>query len=71
MMWDAAYRKGDLEGGYSAAQPLYPLMLDDPQLRWEFIRKIYSIVATQLLLTVVVALVVVSVDPIKAFFATT
>ncbi|KAG9133313.1 hypothetical protein Leryth_018634 [Lithospermum erythrorhizon] len=71
MMWDHAYRKGDVEGGSSITQPLYPMMLEDPQLRWGFIRKIYSIVSIQLLLTIVVASIVVAVDPIKVFFVTT
>lgn len=52
-------------------QPLYPMMLESPELRWSFIRKIYSIVSIQLLVTIAVAAVVVTVHPISRFFATT
>ncbi|XP_073145282.1 protein LIFEGUARD 2-like [Henckelia pumila] len=60
--------KDDVE---SASRPLYPMMLESPELRWSFIRKIYSIVSIQLLLTIAVASVVVTVRPISHFFATT
>ncbi|XP_047951944.1 protein LIFEGUARD 2-like [Salvia hispanica] len=65
-MW--GYDKYDVESG---SQPLYPMMLESPELRWSFIRKIYSIVSIQLLLTIAVASVVVTVHPISNFFATT
>ncbi|KAL5730598.1 Protein LIFEGUARD 2 [Ranunculus cassubicifolius] len=55
----------DLEGG---STPLYPMMLESPELRWAFIRKIYTIVTLQLLLTVAVAYVVVRVPQISNFF---
>ncbi|KAL4200177.1 hypothetical protein AMTRI_Chr03g55080 [Amborella trichopoda] len=61
-------KMGDLEGG---AAPLYPTMLESPELRWAFIRKVYSILAVQLLVTVAVASLVVFVDPIPRFFTTT
>lgn len=64
------YQKVDVESGSSTA-PLYPMMLESPELRWAFIRKIYSIVTVQLLLTIAVAVVVVAVEPISVFFATT
>lgn len=67
-MWNQPYPKDDLESG---ARPLYPMMLESPQLRWAFIRKIYSIVAIQLLLTIAVAAVVVTHHPIATFFTTT
>ncbi|XP_073309441.1 protein LIFEGUARD 2-like [Primulina huaijiensis] len=60
--------KDDIE---SASRPLYPMMLESPELRWSFIRKIYGIVSIQLFLTIVVASVVVTVHPISHFFATT
>lgn len=60
--------KDDIE---SASRPLYPMMLESPELRWSFIRKIYGIVSIQLLLTIIVASVVVTVHPISHFFATT
>ncbi|KAK9281749.1 hypothetical protein L1049_004654 [Liquidambar formosana] len=67
-MWQTPYRKTDVEAG---SRPLYPMMLEDPALRWAFIRKIYSILAFQLLLTIAVASVVVTYRPIAVFFTTT
>lgn len=64
------YRKSDVEAG-PEDRPLYPAMLESPQLRWAFIRKVYSILTFQLLATVAVAAVVVSVHPIAHFFAAT
>ncbi|XP_052186380.1 protein LIFEGUARD 4-like [Diospyros lotus] len=66
-MWQPG--KGDLETGNSNA--LYPGMVENAELRWAFIRKIYSIVAIQLLLTAMVAAVIVFVRPIAIFFAKT
>ncbi|KAF3612556.1 hypothetical protein FXO37_36717 [Capsicum annuum] len=67
-MWNQPYRKYDVEAGTA---PLYPEMLESPELRWSFIRKVYSIITIQLLLTIAVASVVVTVHPISHFFATT
>lgn len=67
-MWNQVYRKDDVEAG---ARPLYPMMLEPPEMRWSFIRKIYSIVAIQLLATIAVAATVVSVHPIAHFFVST
>lgn len=67
-MWSHPYGKTDLEAG---ARPLYPMMLESPQLRWAFIRKVYSILCFQLLSTIAVAAVVVSIRPISVFFSTT
>ncbi|KAL0371268.1 UNVERIFIED_CONTAM: protein LIFEGUARD 2 [Sesamum angustifolium] len=67
-MWGQPYRKNDVEVG---ARPLYPMMLESPELRWSFIRKIYTIVSIQLLLTIAVAAAVVTVHPIAHFFTTT
>ncbi|PWZ58727.1 BI1-like protein [Zea mays] len=61
---------GDAETG-QAARPLYPMMLEDPRLRWAFIRKVYSILSIQMLLTVAVAAVVVYVRPVALFFVST
>ena len=61
---------GDAEAG-QAARPLYPLMLEDPRLRWAFIRKVYSILSIQMLLTVTVAAIVVYVRPVSHFFVST
>ncbi|XP_057801002.1 protein LIFEGUARD 2-like [Salvia miltiorrhiza] len=65
-MWSQPYRKDDVEGG-----ELYPMMQESPALRWAFIRKIYVIISIQLLLTIAVAAIVVTVHPISLFFATT
>ncbi|OAY61634.1 protein LIFEGUARD 4 [Manihot esculenta] len=67
-MWAQPYRKSDVEAG---TRPLYPMMLESPQLRWAFIRKVYSILSFQLLATIAVASVVVSVHPIANFFVST
>lgn len=64
-MWGHAYGKADIESGSPA---LYPMMTESPDLRWAFIRKIYVILSVQLLLTVAVAAVVVTVHPIALFF---
>ncbi|TVU44614.1 hypothetical protein EJB05_04059 [Eragrostis curvula] len=45
-----------------------PYLIQSPQMRWAFIRKVYVIVAMQLVLTVAVASTVNLVDPIRAFF---
>ncbi|KFK30873.1 hypothetical protein AALP_AA6G036900 [Arabis alpina] len=68
--WNLPYRKDDVETG-GGSRPLYPAMEESPELRWGFIRKVYSIIAFQLLATVAVAAVVVTVRPISLFFATT
>lgn len=57
----------DVEAGSNL---LYPLMQENPQLRWGFIRKVYSIVTLQLLATIAVASVVSFVRPVAEFFAT-
>ena len=46
-------------------------MLESPVLRWAFIRKIYSILTVQMVLTVAVGSLVVFVRPIAIFFSTT
>ncbi|KAL8192079.1 hypothetical protein R6Q57_028200 [Mikania cordata] len=68
-MWNRTFSKNDVESGTS--EPLYPTMMESPDLRWSFVRKIYTIVAIQLLLTVVVGAVVVSYHPIVTFLTTT
>jgi protein lifeguard len=59
----------DEESG--VAEPLYPAMVESPELRWGLIRKIYSILTVQLLLTVAVASFVVFVHPVATFFVAT
>ncbi|KAK9064295.1 hypothetical protein SSX86_015675 [Deinandra increscens subsp. villosa] len=55
----------DIEAGKN-----YPNQMEDPQLRWGFIRKVYSILTLQLLLTVIVASIVVVTPRINQFFHT-
>ncbi|ONK55334.1 uncharacterized protein A4U43_UnF4840 [Asparagus officinalis] len=69
MYFRPPYKGVDVETG--GARPLYPAMLESPELRWAFIRKIYSILTMQMLLTVAVASIVVFVHPVHNFFATT
>ncbi|KAF9682921.1 hypothetical protein SADUNF_Sadunf05G0158100 [Salix dunnii] len=49
----------------------YPAELDGPRYRWIFIRKVYTIIAIQLLVTVAVATAVVSVHSISNFIVHT
>eukprot|EP00246_Nothoceros_aenigmaticus_P001078 TRINITY_DN1139_c0_g1_i2.p1 TRINITY_DN1139_c0_g1~~TRINITY_DN1139_c0_g1_i2.p1 ORF type:complete len:249 (-),score=11.41 TRINITY_DN1139_c0_g1_i2:611-1357(-) len=59
---------GDIESGY-AHTALYPgISAEDNTLRWAFIRKVYGILSTQLLLTAVVGAVVALYTPIQDFF---
>ncbi|XP_062214332.1 protein LIFEGUARD 2-like [Phragmites australis] len=60
---EACYPPGPAGGG-----AMYPYMIESPQLRWAFIRKVYVIVSLQLLLTVAVAAAVNLVGPIRVFF---
>lgn len=53
---------GDIESGGAAAGAA-----DSPQLRWAFIRKVYSIVTFQILVTAALAAAVVLVRPIHSF----
>ncbi|OMP04924.1 Bax inhibitor 1-related protein [Corchorus olitorius] len=64
-MWNQGNQKNDVEGGESL---LYPTMLEPVEMRWAFIRKVYSIVAIQLLATIAVAATVVTVRPVAYFF---
>nr|CAD1841695.1 unnamed protein product [Ananas comosus var. bracteatus] len=64
-MWNRPYGKGDVESG---PQPLYPAMMESPELRWAFIRKIYVILAIQIAMTAAVSAVIVFVHPISHFF---
>ncbi|KAK8933766.1 BI1-like protein [Platanthera zijinensis] len=43
-------------------------MTESPELRWAFIRKIYTILSIQMLLTVANSAIVISVKPIPHFF---
>uniref|UniRef100_A0A0D6QXA3 BI1-like protein n=1 Tax=Araucaria cunninghamii TaxID=56994 RepID=A0A0D6QXA3_ARACU len=67
MAWAGKTPFVDVEGGTS--EPLYPGILpEENALRWDFIRKIYSILTLQMLLTIAVGSVVVFVHPVALFF---
>jgi len=62
----------DLEMGYGAGGVLYPgLSLQDNEMRWAFLRKVYSILSMQLLLTVIVSATVVLYSPATLFLVKT
>lgn len=61
----------DLEACYPPGHRgdgMYPYMIESPELRWAFIRKVYVIVSLQMLVTVAVAAAVNLTDSIRAFF---
>ncbi|KAA8548681.1 hypothetical protein F0562_000365 [Nyssa sinensis] len=64
-----AAKYGDVETGNNGQ--LYPSMMENPQLRWGFIRKVYVILSMQLLLTVGVSVTVMFVRPISHFLTRT
>ncbi|KAB5557476.1 hypothetical protein DKX38_008385 [Salix brachista] len=64
-MWTNPRRSRGFETGE------YPAELDGPRYRWIFIRKVYTIIAIQLLVTVAVATAVVSVHSISNFIVHT
>ncbi|KAL7587523.1 protein LIFEGUARD 2 [Lactuca sativa] len=70
-MWNRTFGKTETDVESGSSEPLYPTMVESPDLRWSFIRKIYTIVAIQLLLTAVVGAIVVSYHPIVIFLTTT
>ncbi|KAJ8421020.1 hypothetical protein Cgig2_017149 [Carnegiea gigantea] len=57
----------DIEAGGAGTGQFYPNMMENPRFRWGFIRKVYVIIAMQLLLTVGVAAIVVFVEPVATF----
>lgn len=57
----------DLEAGGSS-EPLYPGMVESPDLRWALIHKIYVILSVQLAMTAAVAAFVVKVRGVSEFF---
>jgi len=62
-------KTNDIESGGS--ESMYSLMYSTAQSRWHFIRKVYAIIAIQLLATAVVAAFVVTHQPIAHFFGDT
>ncbi|XP_010450003.1 PREDICTED: BI1-like protein [Camelina sativa] len=63
--------KSDIETGGSGNEGLYPNMKESSELRWAFIRKVYTILSLQLLLTVGVSAVFFFVRPIPVFITET
>ncbi|CAH8316658.1 unnamed protein product [Eruca vesicaria subsp. sativa] len=64
--------KSDIESGVViGGKELYPKMTESPELRWAFIRKVYTVLTLQLMVTVGVSLVVFFVDEISVFITTT
>jgi hypothetical protein len=57
--------KGDIEAGMP--QGLYPSMIESTELRWGFIRKVYTIVSIQLLITAVFASIFIFFPPARNF----
>lgn len=59
----------DLEQGYGTTPALYPgIPADENELRWGFIRKVYSILSIQVLLTAAVSAFVVFTPAVLEFF---
>ncbi|RZS02464.1 hypothetical protein BHM03_00032524 [Ensete ventricosum] len=64
------WRGWDVEAGGAAAAggaSLYPNMMESPQLRWAFIRKVYTIVALQIVITIGVAAAINLIAPVRDF----
>ncbi|KAG0578895.1 hypothetical protein M758_4G060700 [Ceratodon purpureus] len=60
----------DLEAGYGTTPALYPgISADENELRWAFIRKVYSILSIQVFLTAAVSAFVVFTPAVLEFFA--
>ncbi|XP_009796306.1 protein LIFEGUARD 4-like [Nicotiana sylvestris] len=57
------------KGGAGGAQ-IYPGMTEDPKMRWAFIRKVYAIVCTQLLVTAVIATAMFFTPAVKDYMRT-
>ncbi|XP_047945034.1 protein LIFEGUARD 4-like [Salvia hispanica] len=57
----------DLEKGNGQ---LYPGMMENPQMRWGFIRKVYSILCLQLLITFGTAIAMTFIQPVRLFLRT-
>lgn len=62
----------DLEAGNGGKNnvQLFPRMVEDPNLRWAFIRKVYLILCLQLLITSGVACTMFFIHPITTFMQT-
>ncbi|KAI5077460.1 hypothetical protein GOP47_0007900 [Adiantum capillus-veneris] len=63
---------GDVESGYGHQPPLYPYIApDENAMRWAFIRKVYTILSMQLILTAIVAGTVAFYHPVSEFLVRT
>ncbi|CAH9095537.1 unnamed protein product [Cuscuta epithymum] len=72
MMPGFADRGSDIEAGVKhGGDGLYPGMMENPQMRWAFIRKVYAIVFTQLLICTAVSVAMFFTPAVKTFMATT
>ncbi|XP_047164596.1 protein LIFEGUARD 4-like [Vigna umbellata] len=60
--------KGDIESGFSGqSNSLYPYMIESPELRWGFIRKVYIIISIQLLFTAAFSSIFIFFTPARNF----
>ncbi|KAG4907506.1 hypothetical protein JHK86_055990 [Glycine max] len=62
--------RGDIEAGLPHAEggdALYPYMIESPQLRWGFIRKVYVIISLQLLFTAAFSSLFIFFTPARNF----
>ena len=60
--------KGDIESGFShGSDGLYPYMIESPELRWGFIRKVYIIISVQLLFTAAFSSIFIFFTPARNF----
>ncbi|KAL3634467.1 hypothetical protein CASFOL_021521 [Castilleja foliolosa] len=57
----------DIEMGHGQ---LYPGMQENPQMRWAFIRKVYSILCVQFLLTFGISMAMFLIHPVRVFMGT-
>ncbi|VFQ65290.1 unnamed protein product [Cuscuta campestris] len=72
MMAGYAVKGNDIEaGGKNGGGGLYPGMMENPQMRWAFIRKVYVIVFAQLFICTAVSAAMFFTPAVKTFMATT
>ncbi|KAM3326612.1 protein LIFEGUARD 4-like [Capsicum chacoense] len=62
----------DIESGHKGGGggQIYPGMMEDPQMRWAFIRKVYAIVCTQLFVTAIIAAAMFFTPAVKEYMKT-
>ncbi|XP_059317978.1 protein LIFEGUARD 4-like [Lycium ferocissimum] len=60
---------GQKGGGVGGGQ-IYPGQMEDPQMRWAFIRKVYSIICVQLFVTAVIATAMFFTPAVKVYMRT-